>query len=473
MTVSTVLEDAAIRNFIARGYLNIRSELPASCHEQIHDQLAELSLRDEDLENGVLWRVPDLHQVFDHPAVRSALTGILGPGYIMNPHTYCHLSRPGSTGHAWHKDSYVLDHNTRHPRPRWLMAFYSPQNLTEELGPTTVIPGRQYHEYLDDVIGQSEGLALVAEAGTVTLLHPDIWHGARPNRSQENRFVLKFLFERRWEPGKSARGHEPVQWRKGEDDLVPLLSMDVWRWLHGEHSSPEVEPFEDDDQIAILLRALESGSETLRLRAAYALGRLGSRVATPLMAALRRDAIDAAEAVSARPSNPKGINPTALPPAQALSAIGKAAASALMELADDPHWYVRIVAADTLGNIGPPAVEAVPALTRLAQDSHWWVRRNAIEALGRIGSSDASAGETMIRGLSDSDVRVRLNAAVALGKLIDPPVYAISALQLARERDENRYVRYYASVALEYAASHGFVQNGSPVRSGWSAMRSL
>lgn len=471
MNISTALEDAAVRELIARGHLDLRIDLPASFHQEVHAQLEELLLRGEDLENGVLWRVPELHRVFDHPAVRAALTCVLGPGYIMNPHTYCHPSRPGSSGHGWHKDSYVLDHNTRHPRPRWLMALYAPQDLTEDLGPTTIIPGWQYHEYLDDLVEQSGGVALAVESGTVTLLHPDMWHGALANRSRENRFLCKFLFERRWEPSRRSQPPEPVEWRKSEADLVPLLSMDVWRWLRGEHASSEVEPCGDGSEVAILLRALESGSETLGLRAAYALGRFGPPVVAPLAAALRRQAIDAAETATARrPSNPRGINPTALHPALALSAIGEAATSALVDLAGDPHWYVRAVAADTLGNIGPAAAEAVPCLTRLAQDARWWVRRNAIEALGRIGSSDASAGETMMRGLSDADVRVRLNAAVALGKVDAPPAHAISALQQARERDENRYVRYYASVALEYATSQGLVEDSTPVQSGWRTM---
>jgi hypothetical protein len=470
MSVSTDLEDAALRDFIARGDWNIDIDLPAAFHEGVRARLEELSSRDEDLENGVLWRIPELHQVFDHPAVRAALARVLGPGYIMNPHTYCHLSRPGSSGHGWHKDSYILDHNTRHPRPRWLMALYTPHDLTEALGPTTIIPGWQYHEYLDDPVEQSQGVALAGKAGTVTLLHPDEWHGARPNRSQENRFLFKFLFERRWEPSRHAQPREAAAWRKSEADLVPLLSRDVWRWLRGEHAS-EVQPFEDGSEAAILLRALDSGSETLALRAAYALAGFGPPVVAPLAAALRGHALEAAETLGARrPSDPKGINPTVLPPALALAAIGAPATAALVELAGDSHWYVRAVVADTLGNIGPAAAGAIPCLTRLAQDSHWWVRRNAIEALGRIGASAASAGEAMTRGLADADVRVRLNAAVALGKVAEPPAYAIPALQQASERDENRYVRYYARLALQYATSQGAVEDSAPVRSGWQTM---
>ena len=474
MTETTPLEDSAIRNFVARGCLDVRTDLPASYHAGIRAKFEEYLDRGEDLENHVLWRVPELHQVFDHPAVRSALTAILGPDYIVNPHTYCHLSRPGSKGHAWHKDSYIVDHNTRHARPRWLMALYTPHDMTEDLGPTAVIPRWQYHDSLDDLSDPAAPRTLTVEAGTITLLHADMWHGARGNRSDQDRFLVKFLFERRQEPWRPAHERQPVEWCADEDDLVPLLSMDVWRWLRGESPMPEVAPesLEGGDEVALLMRVIESPSETSRLRAAYALGRMGARAVESLVALLRRQAVEAGGVRG--PSNPKGINPAALPAAQALSSMSEAAVPALVALAGDPEWQVQLVAADTLGNIGPWAVEAVPALARLAGDpAGWQVRRNAIEALGRIGSSDGPAGEAMIRGLSDSDVRVRLNAAMALGRALAPPVHAIPALKEARERDENIYVRYYAGAALEHVEPRSGAADRAPVRRAWSAMDPL
>lgn len=460
-----------LKNFISCGYATVPTDLPASYHQRIHDQLtAQLSKREE---SDMIQRVPDLHVVFDQPPVRAALTRILGPRYVMNPHAYCHLSQPGSTGHAWHKDSYVLDHNTRHPRPRWVMALYSPQHVTDELGPTTFLPGWQYHADLEGFVDRAEPRAMAAEPGTVTLLHSDVWHGALPNRSGVTRFVVKLLFERRSDPaGAAGVGSPPLQ--SDDDDRVPMLSTDVWRWMHGEHAANNASYLDDDGQSEILFDLLDRASEHTRLRAAYALARFGPAVIERLVTALRRDAVHEAEAVGTRnPSDPKGVNRTALYPAQALSAMGGPATAALVELASDPHWYVRLTAADTLGDIGPAASAAIPALARLAEDAHWWVRRNAVEALGRIGAPGNHVAAALLHGLADDDARVRLNAAVALGKLAVRPTYAAPALQRVVAGDDDRFIRYFAQRALSYAEARDLDEDTGPVRSAWSTMEAV
>ena len=63
----------------------------------------------------------------------------------MNPHRHCHLNPPGGKGQSWHKDCYVFDHNLRHARFRWVMAFYYPQDTTPDMGPTGVLPGQQWY----------------------------------------------------------------------------------------------------------------------------------------------------------------------------------------------------------------------------------------------------------------------------------------------------------------------------------------
>ena len=60
----------------------------------------------------------------------------------MHPHRYCHLNRPGSKGQNWHKDDYIFDQNVRHHRFRWVIVFYYPQEVTSDIGPTGILPGR-------------------------------------------------------------------------------------------------------------------------------------------------------------------------------------------------------------------------------------------------------------------------------------------------------------------------------------------
>ena len=53
----------------------------------------------------------------------------------------------GSTGT---RDDYVGDQNVRHHRCRWVMAFYYPQDVTEDMGPTAIVPGRQCYNTVCD-----------------------------------------------------------------------------------------------------------------------------------------------------------------------------------------------------------------------------------------------------------------------------------------------------------------------------------
>ena len=109
-----------------------------------------------------------------------ALQSLLGPGYIMNPHRHCHLNPPGGKGQSWHKDCYVFDHNLRHPRFRWVMAFYYPQDTTPDMGPTGVLPGQQWYRTISDpdpkaASGESLRHPTARLAGA-----PDCQSGSRP-----------------------------------------------------------------------------------------------------------------------------------------------------------------------------------------------------------------------------------------------------------------------------------------------------
>src|SRR5207249_2173216 len=111
------------------------------------------------------------------------LTSVLGPSYAMHPHRYCHLNRPGSDAQRLHKDdySYSGDRDVRHHRSRWAMAFYYPQDVTEEMGATSILPGSQYYMTQSHDPENAE-LPLCGPAGTVTIVNFDVWHRATANR---------------------------------------------------------------------------------------------------------------------------------------------------------------------------------------------------------------------------------------------------------------------------------------------------
>ena len=75
------------------------------------------------------------------------------------------------------------------------------------------------------------------------------------------------------------------------------------------------------------------------------------------------------------------------------------------------------------------------------------MRRNAIEALTEIGLSTDDVLAGIRNGLGDEDYRVRRSACLAVakfGRLVSEAAPAVAIVL----RDENRYNRFYATLAL-------------------------
>jgi hypothetical protein len=177
-----------------------------------------------------------------------------------------------------------------------------------------------------------------------------------------------------------------------------------------------------------LLAALDDHERDVRAAAARSLGRLGVLGAVePLVAAL------------AQVSVPRVVA------AQALVAIGEAAAPRLAALldADDPE--IRRAALDVLGLVGS-AGDSAPAATGL-RDGSAEVRAAAARALGRLGGRAGS--EELQRALGDRVAFVRAQAANALARVGDRSAAPV-LVELART-DEHAPARAaaYALSALD------------------------
>ena len=442
------LNPEEIRDFILNGYIQIQADFPTDLHGDIYQQIEEVLAKEGNPGNNLLPRIPDIQRVFEHPKVCGALTSLVGPGYLMHPHRYCHLNTPGSDGQTWHKDDYIFDQKVRHHRFRWVMAFYYPQDVTEDMGPTGVLPGRQYYNTVSDTDptqSTEQEQALCGKAGTVTIVNFDSWHRATANQSDKKRYMLKFQFTRMQEP--SGNGH--THWQPADDDRHQALSRHVWKWLSQSNggNSAHVAP-DEDGSVSQLMTGLRDTDESVRLNSAYALGRLGESIVPALMEALQEEAEALAETNLAKTAaNPQGGNPAELYSSQALTEVGQSSVPALIAALDDTSWPTRAAAADTLGNLGSLAEEAVPGLIQGLRDESSWVRRNAAEALGTIAVPAENIVPALMQVSSDSEMLVRLNAVMALAK-IGQSTDGIVPTLAGRLSDEDRYVRFYAAAVL-------------------------
>ena len=452
-----LLSDDAMQDFIINGYVVVKPALPPDFHKSVFQQTLGLVEKGENLGNNLLLpKVPMLQQVFDDPAVHGALTSILGQNYVMNQHCACHYHPPGSKAQDWHKD-YPLGGNVRYHRTRLAMAFYYPQDVTENMGPTAIQPATQYYM----TPSEAAGLSLCGEAGTVTIVHYELWHRATENLSDKIRFMLKFLFCRTEEPQQPSWNAENPNWETNQTAPVEHQAIwdHLWKWYQGDRNGKmDLTAGSASKNPSKLICALQDGlndeNEATRLNAAYALGSIGKPAIPTLIETLRQES---KAAWNRNIDRGDFTNPSQLDSIYGLAAVGEPAVPALTEVLGDRNWWTRAGAAAALGCMGEPAHSAVPALVKALKDDSEWVRRNAADTLGNIGPSARSAVPALVEALGDnspvsrwslSDSPLRENAMIALAKMGQLPQSAIPVMEKALQ-DENQYIRSWATIALE------------------------
>ncbi|AOW99133.1 signal transduction protein [Moorena producens PAL-8-15-08-1] len=118
-----------------------------------------------------------------------------------------------------------------------------------------------------------------------------------------------------------------------------------------------------------------------------------------------------------------------------------------LERLKDDKFYVRVRAADALGELGNSSETVVNALLARFQDENSDVRWRVAIALGQLGNSSETVVSALIAKLQDPDASVRDRAAVAFGRLGNNSETVVSAL-IAKLHDEHSEVRGGAAYAL-------------------------
>ena len=227
MSALILLTDSQVQAYLTNGYITVQTAHPPAVHQNIHQQIETLFATEGNPGNDIVPKAPDLYQILRDPAVDGALQSLLGPSYLIHPHRHCHHNPCGSEGQGMRQDSYENDQNVRHHRTRWTMAFYYPQDVSLDMGPTAILPATQYYTSSEQAYEREE-LPLCGRAGTVTIVHYDLWHRAMPNASDRDRFMVKFLFTRMGEPRAPSWDHRDGTWQAEGTDPPTELCRRAW-----------------------------------------------------------------------------------------------------------------------------------------------------------------------------------------------------------------------------------------------------
>ena len=482
---SHLLSDAAIRQFIVDGYVQVQTDLPETVHRTIFDKTDAIfsKIRSPETEwaynplNNVLPVVPELQQIMDAPQVRGALTSLLGRNYVMLPHRHCHpnFSRPEASvadGRKLlmgiHKDGHAGGQKPRHRVPRWAILFYYPQECPDEQGPTAIVPRSHYQHNLarhgdsdplltlnprgDGTYGLPDHyihrtmLPLACGLGTVSIMHFDVGHSVVENLAQQHRYGQKFVFMRTEEPDGPTWDSRTEDWEQPDVAAIPdheILWTYIWNWMRGagDRFQRAAGARLQRRGATELVGLLEAPEPAQRLQAANELGFLRSAAADTegTVAALVRALRDEYE-------------PVRLNAAYALGAIGAPAQAPLLELLNtdaaffefDPVTHVSI-AAHALGAVGASAV--APLAERLAADGEH-TRCWAAYALGEIGRPAAGALRQLLAAAGDGSPNLRRHALSAIGIIATPADGVEEALVERLRREPESELRQYVLQAM-------------------------
>ena len=425
-----LLSDRQMQDFIRNGYVTVQTSLPDEFHALICRQTDALLGAEPNPGNNLLPRIPELSKMLADPAVHGTLTSILGPGYLLDDHRYCHANQPGSKAQSIHQDGGSQgDHRTRK-----VLLLYYPQDTPERLGPTGVLPGSQYYR---DRPEEVDVLSLTGTAGTVTITHYELWHGATANRAQRPRYMMKFLLHRMQEP-------QAPDWDAADPDWDTECSLwrAMWRWHQGA-AAGEPGPVGNGASAAADLAGLADPHVQRGMEAAYAVAAAAngnaSALATQLCATLAGD-----------------CGTTVNRSVYALAALGAAAVPALEAALEHASAQVRSRAAQALAEMGGPTAAAAPALRRALADDDEQVRTWAATALGTGSGGDAEGSIVALEAVLDANLpdhgyrrQIAAQAIVRLAPRIEgAAAERITGLLAPYLESRNRYLRGLTAEAL-------------------------
>ncbi len=467
-----LLDDQAMHRFITDGVVSLKPDLSASLFERMHEQTLAAVTEKSNPGDNVPDEVPATREILDHPLVCGALTSILGPTYRMSAHCHIHLMPPAppGSGPGWHMtDEYPLHKDGRNfgalqarHRCREAMIMFFPGDCTADMGPTMVAPGSQYYAQADNVV-RLDTFQTGGEAGTISIIHYDMWHGGTCNYSLKKRFMIKFLVERMDEPDEPTWNCADHAWRCPSQGPSarhhPHLWRAMWDWYCGRpHRTDQSGTGKANGRVSRLIEDLRHEDEVVCLNSAYELAQMGEPVVPALLDKLVEESACSPHCPINRGQfmggNPAEIYYSGF----ALAAIGAPAVAGLVELLEHEDWWVRSSAANTLLESGAPAAAAAPALCRALQDESPEVRVHAATALGTIRPPADTVASTLIDGLKQKAGsgkqfhRARVAMAGALARNLPNADIALPAFTDALQ-DEQRIVRYYAVVGLDRLAT--------------------
>lgn len=287
------LTDAEVQKFICDGIHITRDNLTPETRNMIVSKLDRMYSEYGNAGNNVCSLIPELGWIWSSCSVKAVVTSLLGNNWIVHPHRHSHLGTINRPPQTWHRDSTFGYRLQRFPYPTMLLAFYYPHDVSEDCGPTELLLGSQYYHrpegerlcrlphrlYLEQYKQEwnvHHYSIIPCTAGTIALVHPDIWHRGGRNSSAifgdgKQRHMVKFILERTEFPTNPTWNCQSREFSLHHEigaDLRLDLWKNIWTWMQGRSSNNSLTTETSAEVIALFEELLHSSSISSQLQSA-------------------------------------------------------------------------------------------------------------------------------------------------------------------------------------------------------------
>lgn len=417
MSDFNLLTDEQVRRFIADGFLVLDSGMDADFHSRVTETL-EFSSKVESLRLGdnLVPRIPQLQKLLESPTVCGAVSSLLGPDFAWTPHRFPHNSEPlGETfdestfdpfanqpqmgkgsrsGSAWHQDGHSKAARSRWHTFRAINVFYFPHDTPLEMGPTRLLAGTHLYATLRSSV-PSQVVHQPMKSGSVIVADFDIGHAGTPNRTDDSRYMLKFVALRMRNPIEPVWKHSDTSWVTPKDlhtpDDLSVAWQSLWNWLRGAPREEGIAK-RPTSEIPSLIESMNSSDNAARLNALYMLVAIGKEAIPFLTTALLNTG-----------GKERHISPPSTDPGYA------ALSTDHLERRFSQRQFVPEDSAIALGAIGP---DSLNVLLPLINHEDPWLRINSTYAIGEIGDDVPKAIADQVGELLDDPLDCVVRASL-------------------------------------------------------------
>ncbi len=234
--------------FVASGYLRFEEMVPkdlcAACQEEMLEHKGYLAVGTPFEQT---WpKDTALGEAFRLPQVQGLIHSLLGPDPLYDHHGP-HLVKGGHMqGPDMHQDS-VIDFRVNYFD---IQLSFFPTDTPDEMGGTFLVPGTQFRNVRTseiDYYQQMRGkIWATCPAGTMYVWNTRVWHGARSNHTEQDRFMYKL----RLNPTRPQERHFETSdlddpeigqilntqhgWEGNEHRYELMQRVQLWRFVSGQ-----------------------------------------------------------------------------------------------------------------------------------------------------------------------------------------------------------------------------------------------